>query len=117
MTSVKPRLLALCIAVMMAGTLLVASGQRVVRDTRPTQSKTLSDEQVIRRYQQMITPANLAAKLYFLASDALEGRETTTRGQKLAAQYLASQYRQLFFCPYFTDIARQPLSPTAYLTT
>jgi hypothetical protein len=67
-----------------------------VPDTTPT---TLAKPAVVQRYQQMITPERLASRLNFLASDLLEGRETTTRGQKLAAQYLASQYRQLGLAP------------------
>jgi hypothetical protein len=113
----KTRLLAFCIATIMAGTLLVASGQHVARNARLTQSQTQSDEQVVRGYQQMIKPTNLAARLYFIASDGFEGRETTTRGQKLAAQYLASQYRQLGLSPYGTEKASDPLSPTAYFQT
>jgi len=49
----------------------------------------------LRRYQQLISADRLAAQLFYLASDSFEGRETTSRGQKLAALYLASQYRQL----------------------
>lgn len=55
--------------------------------------------EAVRRYQQLITPEKLAARLYFLASDAFEGRETATRGQKMAADYLASQYRSLGLAP------------------
>lgn len=70
---------------------------------------------VIERYQQMITAEMLAARLHFLASDFFEGRETTTRGQKLAAQYLASQYRQLGLAPKGSVKAADPFSPTSYL--
>ena len=53
----------------------------------------------LKRYQQSISADRLAAQLFFLASDALEGRETAARGQRLAAHYLASQYRQLGLKP------------------
>ncbi len=58
--------------------------------------------EIVRRYQATITPSELAAHLYLFASDLFEGRETTTRGQKLAAYYLASQYRRLGLQPYGT---------------
>ena len=67
-------------------------------------------QQVIRRYQQRITPDGLAARLYFFASDFFEGRETGTRGQKLAAHYLASEYRQLGLTPLDTEKTSDPLA-------
>jgi hypothetical protein len=77
-------------------------------------SGVLHDTAVIRRYQQLITPEGLAARLYFFASDSFEGRETGTRGQKLAAQYLASEYRQLGLAPGGTEKTGDPLSPLSY---
>ena len=56
----------------------------------------------------------LAARLHFLASDFFEGRETTTRGQKLAAQYLASQYRELGLAPKGNAKTAGPFSPASY---
>lgn len=70
--------------------------------------------EVVRRYQQMITPESLAGRLYFLASDIFEGRETATRGQKLAADYLASQYRSLGLAPKGTVKDNDPLSLRNY---
>jgi hypothetical protein len=64
--------------------------QSAIRAT-PT---VFSNPALIKRYQQTITPEAPASRLYFLASDLFEGRETTTRGQKLAAQYLASVSRK-----------------------
>jgi hypothetical protein len=80
-------------------------------DVTPT---TINKPALVGRYQQTITPEALAARLYFLASDSLEGRETTTRGQKLAAQYLASQYRLMGLAPKGTVRNVDPLSPAAY---
>jgi hypothetical protein len=74
----------------------------------------LQKPEVVRRYQQGITPQSLAAHLYFLASDMLEGRETTARGQKLAADYLASQYRRMGLAPKGTVKANDPLSLKSY---
>lgn len=42
---------------------------------------------------------DLRAHLTFLASEELEGRETTYRGQKIAAQYLAAQFRKFGLKP------------------
>jgi hypothetical protein len=88
--------------------------------TRPQQTSVrvtptvFSNPALIKRYQQTITPEALASRLYFLASDLFEGRETTTRGQKLAAQYLASQYRLLGLQPKGTGKGTDALSPAAY---
>jgi Zn-dependent M28 family amino/carboxypeptidase len=48
---------------------------------------------------QSIQPNDLHAHLMFLASTELEGRETTFRGQKVAAQYLAAQFRKFGLKP------------------
>ena len=75
---------------------------------------TLAKPELVQRYQQMITPDRLASRLHFLASDLFEGRETTTRGQKLAAQYLASQYRQLGLAPKGSLQQAGSYSPSPY---
>ncbi|MBT8400337.1 MAG: M28 family peptidase [Rhodothermia bacterium] len=54
---------------------------------------------VVGRYQSTITAEELAAHLYLFASDFFEGRATATRGQKLAAYYLASEYKRLGLTP------------------
>lgn len=54
---------------------------------------TFTDYSVLKKYQDLITPSLLATHLYYLASDEMQGRETGQPGQKLAAKYLASQYR------------------------
>lgn len=46
-----------------------------------------------------ITANDLRAHLTFLASDELEGRETTFRGQKIAARYIASVFQRLGLKP------------------
>ena len=50
-------------------------------------------------YQDLITPSLLATHLYYLASDEMQGRETGSQGQKLAAGYLAAQYQLLGLLP------------------
>jgi hypothetical protein len=72
-------------------------------------SKSVNDPTVLRSYQRSITADGLASRLHFFASDFFEGRETTTRGQKLAAYYLASEYRQLGLSPGGTPKTSDPL--------
>nr|BCX01538.1 MAG: hypothetical protein KatS3mg041_1584 [Bacteroidota bacterium] len=57
------------------------------------------DLKLLGRYQQTITPQDLRAHLEFLASDELEGRETATRGQYVAARYIASWFQRLGLKP------------------
>ncbi|MQA89371.1 MAG: M28 family peptidase [Gemmatimonas sp.] len=42
-----------------------------------------------------ISPQDMEARIYFLASDALAGRDTWSPGLEAAAAYLVSEYRQL----------------------
>jgi hypothetical protein len=86
-------------------------GYKSSPDVTPT---TFNKPALVGRYQQTITPEALASRLYFLASDFFEGRETTTRGQKLAAQYLASQYRLMGLTPKGSVRNVDALSPAAY---
>ncbi len=46
------------------------------------------------KYASTITEADLKENLTILASDALEGRETGTRGQKMAAAFIANYFRE-----------------------
>ncbi|HEY6121647.1 MAG TPA: M28 family peptidase [Pyrinomonadaceae bacterium] len=73
-----------------------------------------SSPTLVQRYQQMISSDRLASQLYFLASNYFEGRETTTRGQKLAAQYLAAQYRLMGLTPKGTAKGATTNSPESY---
>ena len=41
-----------------------------------------------------ISAASMRGHLSFLASDLLEGRSTPSRGQDLAAEYIAAQFRR-----------------------
>jgi hypothetical protein len=86
-----------------------------LKSSSPETPTALSNPVLVKRYQQTIKSGSLASRLYFLASDFFEGRETTTRGQKLAAQYLASQYRLMGLAPKGTVKTVDPLSPDAYL--
>lgn len=50
-----------------------------------------------KKYGSVITAAGLKEDLSIIASDALEGRETGTRGQKMAAAYIAATFQELGF--------------------
>jgi hypothetical protein len=50
-----------------------------------------------------ITPEAMRAHIEFLADDALEGRETGTRGHEIAANYVASQFRGIGLKPAGND--------------
>ena len=72
------------------------------------------DPELVKKYQKTITADDLAAHLYLFASDHFEGRETGTRGQKLAAGYLASQYRKMGITPKGTGASPTSMDPAAY---
>jgi hypothetical protein len=50
-----------------------------------------------KKYGSQITAAELKEYLSIIASDALEGRETGTRGQKMAAAFIAAHFQELGF--------------------
>ncbi len=75
----------------------------------------VDDPALVQRYQATITPQDLAAHLYLFASDLFEGRETSARGQKLAAHYLASQYERMGLTPKGSMQTDNPMSPDRYL--
>ncbi|NND70892.1 MAG: M28 family peptidase [Rhodothermales bacterium] len=79
----------------------------------PTPTVTENPD-LVKRYQETITPEDLASYLYVFASDYFEGRETSTRGQKLAATYLAGQYRKLGLTPMGTAAPHDSYAPAAY---
>jgi hypothetical protein len=84
------------------------------KTSKKTTPSVFENPGLVKKYQQTISPETLASRLYFLASDYFEGRETGARGQRLAAQYLASQYRLLGLTPKGTGNQPAPLSPAAY---
>jgi hypothetical protein len=48
----------------------------------------------VSKYMETITPAELKTHLTIIASDDMEGRDTGSKGQKKAGQYLISQYQK-----------------------
>lgn len=102
-----------CSALLLAALILPSTQLACAQSTTDTPT-VLEDPALVQRYQQTITPEDLAAHLYFFASDLFEGRETTTRGQKLAAYYLAAQYRKMGLEPKGTASPEDRLAPEAY---
>jgi hypothetical protein len=60
-----------------------------------SQSGFSQDNPLIRQYNALIKPEELKDHLTILASDALEGRMTGTRGQKMAAAFIANHFREI----------------------
>jgi len=54
-----------------------------------------AQDPVAQKYGNSISEATLKEYLSILASDALEGRETGTRGQKMAAAFIAAHFQEL----------------------
>jgi hypothetical protein len=54
-----------------------------------------SQDPVATQYGNTITPADLKENLSILASDAMEGRETGKRGQKMAAAFIRAHFEEL----------------------
>lgn len=55
-------------------------------------SSVFAQEPAATHYAEMITPADLKENLTIIASDALEGRYTGSRGQKMAAAFIANHF-------------------------
>ena len=62
-------------------------------------AKSQSQESIVDKYAATITQEDLKDYLSILASDALEGRETGTRGQKMAAAFIESHFTQIGLQP------------------
>ena len=82
--------------------------------TTPT---ALDNPDLVQHYQATITPDELAAHLYFFASDFFEGRMTAQRGQKMAAHYLAAQYHRTGLTPKGNVETDDANAPEAYFQT
>lgn len=78
----RPRLL-LAVGILAAG---------CARHTAPNASPSA-------RLQNAIPEASVRAHLEFLASDALNGRQSGTRDEQIAAEYVGAQFRRLGFAP------------------
>ena len=86
------------------------------REMAPTVTPTaLADTELVQRYQNTITPGELAGHLYVYADDYLAGRATGEPGQRFAALWLAGQYQALGVASKGTGTARGPYDPAGYL--
>ncbi|HCW07943.1 MAG TPA: peptidase M28, partial [Cytophagales bacterium] len=56
---------------------------------------SFAQDQKASQYAQLITASDLKENLTIIASDALEGRYTGTRGQKMAAAFIANHFESL----------------------
>jgi hypothetical protein len=54
-----------------------------------------AQDPVAQKYGKVVSPADLKEHLTILASDALEGRATGTRGQKMAAAFIAAHFQEI----------------------
>lgn len=59
-------------------------------------------------YSTLISTENLSKNLHVLASDEFEGRETGKKGQKMAANYIAAQFKAAGIPPYKDSTYYQP---------
>ncbi len=68
------------------------------------------------KYAGMITPQSLKQQLTIIAGPGMEGRETATEGQRKAAQYIASQFKEAGLLPVPGTINYQQTFPLFYDT-
>lgn len=60
---------------------------------KTTSTELTSNSEIITKFGNTINTTDIKEHIYTLASEAFEGRQTGERGQKMAAEYLADQYR------------------------
>lgn len=68
-----------------------------------------AQDPVAKKYGSQITPADLKELLTILASDAMEGRETGKRGQKMAAAFVKAHFEELGFTAPVSGSYYQPV--------
>lgn len=68
----------------------------------PTPAEDSRDRALL-AFQEVISPDFLRPRLAAFAHDSMEGRETGTRGLRMAAGYLAAEYRAMGFQPVGDD--------------
>jgi len=97
---------------LIAGAAAAAGSYASVLEAAPRAATATSSEEAVRKFLAHITPDRLRARLYFIASDVFEGRDTGSFGQHATALYLGSEYVQLGFAPAFTSSG--PLIPESF---
>lgn len=77
-----------------------------------------SHDSLVLRYSGLIKAETMSKDLHILASDEYEGRETGKKGQKMAAAYIAEQFKadgippykeQTYYQPFFIDGMNSPV--------
>ncbi len=61
------------------------------------------------RYGKQVTASNLKEYLSIIASDALEGRRTGSRGQKMAAAFISNHFEEIGLKPPLNNSYYQPI--------
>ena len=59
----------------------------------------LAQNEIVNKYAATISQDDLRGLLTIIASDALEGRETGTRGQKMAAAFIEEEFKRIGLLP------------------
>jgi len=67
----------------------------VLNSCASNKASKLNSDAIKSKYAATIVKSDLETRLYILASDVLEGRQTGEKGQKLAASYIADFYDHL----------------------
>lgn len=73
-------------------------------------SGAFAQDATSKKYGDAVKKADLKEYLTILASDALEGRETGTRGQRMAAAFIASHFEELGLLPPVNGSYYQPVT-------
>jgi hypothetical protein len=71
--------------------------------------RSFAQDPVVQQYANAITTTDLKENLTILASDAMEGRETGKRGQKMAAAFLKAYYEDLGLTGPVNGLFFQPI--------
>lgn len=69
----------------------VGSQQTPAAQTLPSAGQL---SEVSQKYAATITAADLSKHLHIIASDEYEGRDTGSKGQKMAAEYISNEFKQ-----------------------
>ena len=98
-------------------TLLLAACSATKDITKPItkiDSKKNLNDAVVQKYKNTITPADLSKHLYKVASDGFEGRNTASRGLKMAADYITDFYKEIGLVGPVKDKANPYLQPIPF---
>lgn len=78
-------------------------------------SNAQTKDTIVEKYSNYITKENLSKNLHVIASDEYEGRETGKKGQKMAAGYIAEQFKELGIPPLKDSSYYQQIPLSLYL--